>query len=108
MADGGTSRRVVVTGMGAVTPIGHSVAEFWEGLRQGRCAVAPIERFYQNDPHFLTSKQIENFDLDVRVAAQIKDFDHRPRLNHFKRDSLLLFADHYSLFAPAAVNGATP
>src|SRR5262245_66114282 len=106
MADGGTSRRVVVTGMGAVTPIGHSVAEFWEGLKQGRCGVAPIERFYQNDPHFLTSKQIENFDLGVGIAAQIKAFDHRACLKHFKRDKLILFADRYSLFAAAAAREA--
>jgi len=97
---------VVVTGMGAVTPIGHSVAEFWEGLRQGRCGVAPIERFYQNDPHFLTSEQIENFDLGVRIAAQIKAFDYRARLKHFKRDKLILFADRYSLFAAAAASEA--
>src|SRR5215468_2038106 len=106
MTDGGTSRRVVVTGMGAVTPIGHSVADFWEAMKQGRCGVAPIERFYQNDPHFLTPKQIENFDLGVRIAAQIKAFDYRARLKHFKRDKLILFADRYSLFAAVAASEA--
>jgi len=106
MADGGTCRRVVVTGMGAVTPIGHSVADLWEAMRQGRCGVAPIERFYQNDPHFLTPKQIENFDLGNPLAAQIKAFDHRARLEHFKRDKLMLFADRYSLFAAAAASEA--
>jgi nodulation protein E len=104
MAGGGTSRRVVVTGTGAVTAIGHSVADCWEGMRQGRCGVAPIERFYQNDPHFLTAKQIENFDLGVCIAAQIKAFDYRARLKHFKRDKLILFADRYSLFAAAAAS----
>src|SRR5215470_18905579 len=106
MADGGTSRRVVVTGMGAVTPIGHSVAEFWEGMRQGTCAVAPIERFYQNDPHSLTPKQIEGFDLGAPIAAQITAFDYRARLKHFRRDKLILFADRYSLFAAAAASEA--
>ena len=53
MADTGINRRVVVTGMGAVTAIGHTVPDFWAGLRQGKCGVAPIERFFQNDPHFL-------------------------------------------------------
>src|SRR5215813_8578071 len=106
MADGATSRRVVVTGMGAVTPIGHSVADFWEAMKQGRCGVAPIERFYQNDPHALTPQQIEKFDLGVRIAAQIKAFDYRARLKHFKRDKLILFADRYSLFAAAAASEA--
>jgi nodulation protein E len=106
MADGGTSRRVVVTGLGVVTPIGHTVAEFWEGMRQGKCGVAPIERFYQNDPHSLTPKQIENFDLAAPIAAQIKAFDYRARLKHFKRDKLILFADRYSLFAAAAASEA--
>jgi nodulation protein E len=106
MAGGGTSQRVVVTGMGAVTPIGHSVADLWEAMRQGRCGVAPIERFYQNDPHFLIANQIENFDLSVRIAAQIKAFDYRARLKHFKRDKLMLFADRYSLFAAAAASEA--
>jgi nodulation protein E len=97
---------VVVTGLGAVTPIGHSVADFWAGMREGRCGVAPIERFYQNDPHFLSAKEIENFDLGVRIAAQIKAFDYRARLKHFKRDKLMLFADRYSLFAAAAASEA--
>ena len=106
MADGGTCRRVVVTGMGAVTPIGHSVADLWEAMRQGRCGVAPIERFYQNDPHFLIAKEIGDFDLGVGIAAQIKAFDYRARLKHFKRDKLILFADRYSLFAAAAASEA--
>ena len=98
---------MVVTGLGVVTPIGHTVAEFWEGMRQGKCGVAPIERFYQNDPHFLTPKQIEDFDLTAPIAAQIKTFDYRARLKHFKRDKLILFADRYSLFAAAAASEAT-
>jgi nodulation protein E len=102
MADTGTSRRVVVTGMGVVTPIGHTVSDFWEGVRQGKCGVAPIERFFQNDPHFLVPSQIENFDLKIMIAAQIKAFDYRARLKHSKRDKIILFADRYSLFAAAA------
>jgi nodulation protein E len=97
---------VVVTGIGAVTPIGHNVADSWAAMREGRCGVAPIERFYQNDPHFLNAKEIQNSDLGVRIAAQIKAFDYRARLRHFKRDKLILFADRYSLFAAAAASEA--
>lgn len=38
-------RRVVITGMGAVTPLGNSVISFWERLIQGECGIAPITRF---------------------------------------------------------------
>ena len=55
-------RRVVVTGMGAVTPIGNSVDAFWNNIRQGNCGI-----------HF-----IEKFDTQaylVKVAAEVKDFE---------------------------------
>ena len=44
MADSGSSRRVVVTGIGVVTPIGHTVGDFWEAVKQGKSGVGPIER----------------------------------------------------------------
>ncbi len=106
MADTGINRRVVVTGMGAVTAIGHTVPDFWAGLRQGKCGVAPIERFFQNDPHFLLPSQIENFDLEIMIAAQIKGIDYKARLRNSKRDKLIMFADRYSLFAAAAADEA--
>jgi 3-oxoacyl-[acyl-carrier-protein] synthase II len=40
-----TTRRVVVTGLGAITPLGLSVAETWEGLTQGRCGIGRIQAF---------------------------------------------------------------
>lgn len=55
-------RRVVITGMGAITPIGNSVPEFWEGLKTGRCGIGPITRFDASD-------------YKVKVAAEVKDFD---------------------------------
>ena len=36
------ANRVVVTGMGAITPLGNSVETFWEGLKKGKAATAPI------------------------------------------------------------------
>jgi 3-oxoacyl-[acyl-carrier-protein] synthase II len=56
------TRRVVVTGMGAVTAVGNDVASTWEGLLAGRSGVGPVTAF---DPSRLT----------VRIAAQVKDFD---------------------------------
>jgi 3-oxoacyl-[acyl-carrier-protein] synthase II len=55
-------RRVVVTGLGAVTPVGNDVPTFWSALRDGRSGVAPITRFDASG-------------LDVRIAGEVKDFD---------------------------------
>jgi 3-oxoacyl-[acyl-carrier-protein] synthase II len=55
-------RRVVVTGMGAVTALGNDVASSWEGLVAGRSGVRTIEAF---DPSRLTA----------RIAAEVRDFD---------------------------------
>lgn len=55
-------RRVVITGMGAVTPIGHTAEESWQAVRQGACGIAPITAYN-------TSAQ------KVKLAAEVKDFD---------------------------------
>jgi len=55
-------QRVVVTGLGAVTPIGNSVAEYWSGLTSGRNGVASITLF-DAEKHA------------CRFAAEVKDFD---------------------------------
>src|SRR5262245_18106053 len=60
-ADGGKPR-VVLTGLGAVTPLGNSVPEYWRAICEGRSGVGPITRF---DPKR----------LDSRIAAEVKDFD---------------------------------
>lgn len=55
-------RRVVVTGMGAITPIGNSVEEFWGSVKQEKIGFAPITRF-------------DTTDYKVKLAAEVKDFD---------------------------------
>ena len=42
-------RRVVVTGLGAITPIGNSVAEFWDGIRKGKVGIGEITKFDTTD-----------------------------------------------------------
>jgi 3-oxoacyl-[acyl-carrier-protein] synthase II len=54
--------RVVVTGLGAVTPVGNTVPAFWSAISEGRSGVGPITRF--------DAKR-----LDSRIAAEVKDFD---------------------------------
>ena len=55
-------RRVVITGLGAVTPIGLTAGESWRAVREGKCGVAPITLF---DPA----------DMKVQLAAEVKGFD---------------------------------
>jgi 3-oxoacyl-[acyl-carrier-protein] synthase II len=58
----GDRRRVVVTGLGALTPVGNSVPEYWRAVCEGRSGVGPITRF--------DAKR-----LDTRIAAEVKGFD---------------------------------
>ena len=54
--------RVVITGVGAVTPVGNDVPQFWDSLVNGVCGIAPITRF-------------DTADFKVKVAAEVKGFD---------------------------------
>jgi 3-oxoacyl-[acyl-carrier-protein] synthase II len=55
-------RRVVVTGMGAITPLGNDVAATWEAMKEGRSGIGPITLF---DPSH----------VDSRVAGEVRGFD---------------------------------
>jgi 3-oxoacyl-[acyl-carrier-protein] synthase II len=65
MASNWTDRRVVVTGLGVVTPLGHQVDTFWANLIAGQCGIARIASF---DPS----------QFDCQIAAEVKDFDPLP------------------------------
>ena len=54
--------RVVITGMGAITPVGNDVQTFWESLKAGKCGIGPITKFDVSD-------------YKVKLAAEVKDFD---------------------------------
>lgn len=56
--------RVVVTGLGAITPLGNSVEEFWTGLKTGRNGIVPLTKF-------------DGTDINVSVAGEVKDFQAR-------------------------------
>ena len=58
----GKNRRVVVTGMGAITPIGNSVEEFWNGIKERKTGFGPITYF-------------DTADYRCKLAAEVKDFD---------------------------------
>ena len=54
-------RRVVITGMGAVTPLGNTVEEFWKNIRAGKVGIGPITKF-------------DTTDYKAKVAGEVKDF----------------------------------
>ena len=58
----GKNRRVVITGMGAITPIGNSVEEFWNGIKEGKTGFGSITYF-------------DTADYRCKLAAEVKDFD---------------------------------
>lgn len=63
------NRRVVITGIGALTPVGKTAPDFWNGLISGKSGAQPIEHF-------------DTTDFPTKFAAQIEDYDE---LNYFDR-----------------------
>ena len=55
-------KRVVVTGLGAITPVGNDVPAFWESLTQGKCGIDLITKF-------------DTTEYRAKLAAEVKDFD---------------------------------
>jgi 3-oxoacyl-[acyl-carrier-protein] synthase II len=84
-ARAGNTHRVVVTGIGVVTPLGIGMPAFWAGILSERSAVAPITRFDAGG-------------YRSRIAAQIEDFEPRD----FLADKRLRWTDRFSQFSVAA------
>ena len=82
-------KRVVVTGVGAVTPIGNNVDEFWNGIKENKCGIGPITRFDASE-------------YKVSVAAELKDFN--PETIIPKRELKRL--DRFSQYAIVAADEA--
>ena len=79
-------QRVVITGLGVITPVGNSVADFWNNLVAGNCGIDKIKGY-------------EEFDLPIHVAGQVKDFD--PTANGLDAGNVRR-SDMYCQFAMAA------
>ncbi len=78
-------KRIVVTGLGAVTPIGNSVQEFWQGMMEGKSGGAPI-------------KQFDATEFKTQFACEVKDFDATQYLT--VRDQRRM--DPFTIFAMAS------
>ena len=82
-------KRVVITGLGAVTPIGNNTNDFWEGIKEGKCGIDEITRF-----------DITNF--KVKLAAELKDFNAEDYFD--RREAKRL--DRFSQYAMVAAREA--
>jgi 3-oxoacyl-[acyl-carrier-protein] synthase II len=66
-----TDRRVVITGLGVVTPIGNTVETFWKNLTEGKSGIRKIQAF-------------DTSDYDCQIAGEVRDFDPKGFFNNFK------------------------
>lgn len=86
-------RRVVVTGMGAVTPIGNDVESFWNAVKQGQIGIDKITRF-------------DTSDYKVKIAAEVKDFDPGKYLDARSARRMELFSQYAVVAALSAMEDA--
>lgn len=86
-------KRVVVTGMGAVTPIGNNVEEFWSGVKQGRIGFAPISRF-------------DTTEYKCKLAAEVKDFNPEEHMDKKSARRMELFCQFAAVAAGEAMQDA--
>lgn len=82
-------RRVVVTGMGAITPIGNNVDDFFQSTKEGKCGIDYIRKF-------------DTEDYKAKVAAHVKDFEPKDYMEHKESRRM----DRFSQFAVAAAKEA--
>ncbi|NTV78759.1 MAG: beta-ketoacyl-[acyl-carrier-protein] synthase II, partial [Clostridiales bacterium] len=87
------SRRVVITGMGAITPIGLSVAEFWDGLQKGKNGFGPITKFDASE-------------YKCHLAAEVKDFNGSDYMDPKTAKRMELFSQYAVAAAKEAIEDA--
>lgn len=86
-------KRVVVTGLGAVTPIGNNVEEFWEGIKAGKVGIGEITRF-------------DTTDYKVKLAAEVKNFSPKEHMDFKAARRMELFSQYAVAAALEAVRNA--
>ncbi|MGN0988049.1 MAG: beta-ketoacyl-ACP synthase II [Otoolea sp.] len=86
-------RRVVVTGMGAITPIGNDVETFWQGLKEKKLGFAPITKF-------------DTEEYKVKIAAEVKDFDAKKYMDPKAARRMELFSQYAVAAAGQALQQA--
>ena len=84
-------RRVVVTGLGAVTPIGNNVADFWSGVKEGKVGIGPITKFYTTDYKVKNAAEVKGF-----VAKEFMDFKAAKRMEPFSQYAVAAAKEAYA------------
>lgn len=83
-------RRVVITGFGAITPIGNTVEEMWQGIKDKKCGIDNISLFDASTFKTKLDAEVKNYNpLDYFEAKQAKRLDRCSQIcfNCFKRSS---------------------
>ena len=62
-------RRVVITGMGVVSPIGNTVAEVWDSVLHSRCGIGEITHFDATDFRAKLAGEVKNLDMEQNIFA---------------------------------------
>lgn len=77
-------RRVVVTGLGAVTPIGNDVQSMWEGVKSGKCGIAPITHYDTTGRKVTLAGEVKGF-----VAEEVLDKREARKMDRFTQFALV-------------------
>ena len=74
-------RRVVITGLGAITPLGNNVEEFWKGIKEGKCGIDQITKFDASE-------------FKVKLAAEVKGYNPEDYFDRREAKRLDLFSQY--------------
>lgn len=86
-------RRVVITGLGAITPVGNNVEEFWSSLKAGKCGIGEITKF-------------DTSDYKVKIAAEVKNFVPKERMDFKAAKRMETFSQYAVVAAKEACEDA--
>ena len=63
-------RRVVITGMGSVNPLGNNVSDTWEAVKAGKCGIGPITHFDTTDFKVKLAGEVKEIDIDELIGQR--------------------------------------
>ena len=86
-------RRVVVTGLGAITPIGNNIEAMWESVQNGVCGIAPITQY-------------DTSERKVKLAGEVKDYNPEDYLDKNKARKMSRFAQFAVIASNEAIKDA--
>ncbi len=88
-----SKKRVVVTGRGAITPIGLNVDEFWASVKEGKLGFGPITKF-------------DSSEYKSHIAAEVKDFDGKNYMDFKAAKRMELFSQYAMAATKEAIEDA--